>query len=244
MKERRQRRRRSSRKLRFAADVFLTLVVLLVIFFAGGLPDLGDETEHFRKAERANLMGPSVILDRFDVPETWMQNGYRRLLIGDTGEAILLYPIHPHGGASLVRREKTDGILLTPAPGLGILQRGGVLPLFLFADDPGAVKAEVTLHLSDTLELELSQVRGPDAPPEERNEDTREAFFLFVLPVPEDPRSELGDRLQMLSETNLYRGGSRHGFPAEIRLYDASGALLETREYIIRSRAADAAART
>ena len=111
-----------------------------------------------------------------------------------------------------------------------------VIPMLLLADDPAAVKAEVTLRLSDTVELDLSQVRGPDTPPEERNEWTRERLFLFCIPVPKNSWSEKTTRLQQLWETSAYSGASQAEFPAEIRLYDASGRLLEEREYVIRSR--------
>ena len=231
--------RRIPRKLRFFLDISLTLLLLLAIAAVVGIPTVGDEAR-FRRIEKAGLAGPSEILDLISVSGEWSCGGYDRLLLADAGEEILFYPYFEHGYGTLYRREKTDGILMTPAPNLGILQRGGVLPLFLFVDNPAAVKAEVTLHLSNTREIELQQARGPDTPPEERNKDTRAAHFQFILPVPENPRSAIGHRLQMLSETNHSGVSSRHVFPAVIRLHDASGTLLETREYVIRSRAMDA----
>ena len=244
MKKRKRLFDRIPRKPRFFLDAFLTLAILFVIVSAVGLPDFGDEEDHFRRLEKANLAGPSVILDRMDVQPEWpWEMGYHRLIIGDAGEEILFgISAYKRNYMLLQRREKIDGLLLVPLPSnqmhdlYGSDGTGKVLPLFLFADDPAAVKAEVTLRLSDTLEIELSQVRGPDAPPEERDDCTRDGYFWFNIPLPGNHRSEKADLLGDLYETNAISWPPNLAFPARIRLYDAAGELLETREYLIRGR--------
>ena len=248
MKKRKRFPDRIPRKLRFFLDGFLTLAILFVIISAVGFPDFGDAEDHFRRLEKANLAGPSEILDRMDAQKEWPWDmSYHRLIIGDAGEEILFgISMYERNYMVLQRREKIDGLLLVPLPSNHVLDlygddgAGKVLPLFLFADDPAAVKAEVTLHLSDTAEIELSQVRGPDAPPEERDGCTRNGYFLFNIPLPEDHRAEKADLLGDLFETNAINSPTNLEYPAAIRLYDAAGNLLETREYIIRSRAMDA----
>ena len=239
---------RIPRKLRFFLDVFLTLAILFVIVSAVGLPDLSSEEQRFRRLEKANLAGPSVILDRIDVPEEWPVAMYYRLILGDAGEEILFCMKYNEKYGVLQRREKTDGLLLAPVPTGSVTDvysgKNPVLPLFLFVDDPAAVKAEVTLHLSDTVEIELSQVRGPDAPPEERDAYTRDGYFWFNIPLPKNRWSEKADLLGDLFETNECYSPPVLEFPADIRLYDASGALLEERTTFVRSRAMDARANT
>ena len=235
--------RRFSRKHRFFLDASLTLLLLLAVVAVVGIPAAGDEAR-FRREEKANLAGPSEILDLFPVPEEWAGVRYDRLLIADAGEEILFYPIYENGYGTLCRREKTDGLLLVPAPttymGMGSVT---VLPLFLFADEPAAVKAEVQLRLSDNVIIDLSQVRGADAA-EERDEYTRERFYWFNVPMPKNRWSEKYDLLSLLWETNAFRSTAAGEYPATIRLYDADGKLLETKEYVIRSRAMDAQGRT
>ena len=231
--------RRITRKHRFCLDVSLTLLLLLAVIATVGIPAVGDEAR-FRRAEKAGLAGPSEILDLFPVPEEWRGVRYDRLLIADAGDEILFYPFYEHGYGALCRREKTDGLLLVPAPTTTMgTDSGTVLPLFLFVDEPAAVRAEVTLHLSNTVEIELSQVRGTDAA-EEPDEYTRDGFFRFNIPMPENQWSRKYDLLCLLWETNAFRSTAAGEYPAHIRLYDAAGNLLETREYVIRSRAMDA----
>ena len=62
--------RKIPRQLRFALDALLVLALLTAVYVAMGCPILG-ETALFRRAEKANLMGPSKIIDRLDVPKDW-----------------------------------------------------------------------------------------------------------------------------------------------------------------------------
>ncbi|MBR5702065.1 MAG: hypothetical protein IKX47_06320 [Oscillospiraceae bacterium] len=234
-------RKQISRKLRFFLDALLTLILLLAVFTAVSGRMTYREDTRFRLAEKADLAGPSNIIDRIDVPEEWTV-GYDRMLIGDDGEEILFYAVYSKASAGsgvLRRREKTDGILLTPLYDVREIsnstrRRDAVLPLFLFADDPQAARAEVEIRLSDTYKLELTQVRGKAGP----GEDFRENFFLFRIPMPVSRGSTQAMLLQDLADTNQDYPGSAE-FPAVIRLYDNEGNLLETRDYTIRSRSAD-----
>ena len=245
MKRLMRRRKRVPRKLRFFLDVFLTLALLFVFLLTREIPAVRDDTR-FRREEKANLAGPSEILDLFHTPAEWAVVGYARLLVADAGDEILFCPLYTNfnGYGTLYRREKTDGILLTTPPAfmLGSWDLS-VAPLFLFADDPAAVRAEVQLRLSEDFVLELSQVRGADAPDEERDQHTRERFFWFDIPMPENSRSKQRALLRDLWDTNSYTANSAAEFPATIRLYDKAGDLLEEREYVVRSRAMETAAR-
>ncbi len=253
--------RRIPKPLRILFDLLLAALLFFAWFVARGGPRYGEE-ERFRRAEKANLVGPSVILDKLYVQGDWIPTGYERLLIGDAGDEILFFATQ-NGRASryggLTRREKTEGLLLTTAPQLYTILSAlsplpsswygenvpvWVIPLFLFVDEPAAVRAEVELQLTEDWEVTLSQYRGTGAPEEERGWTVREKYFLFSLPIPPETwdSPEKPDALNALLWTNdptTVRGGE---FPAVIRLYDAEGRLLETRDYVIRSRAAEARA--
>ncbi len=240
--------------LRFLFDLLLAAVLFFAWFVARGGPRFGEETR-FRQAEKANLVGPSTLLDKMYVQPDWVGSAayYNRLLIGDAGDEILFYTLingqrHSNMDGVLVRREKTAGILLTPLPGSiptlsEVTGEEPSIPLFLFVDEPAAVRAEVELHLTEDWEVTLSQYRGTGAPEEQQGWGIREHYFLLRLPVPskvwDSPEKE--EALRRMSWTNApstVRGG---GFPATIRLYDGEGRLIETRDYVIRSRVAESA---
>lgn len=229
------------RKLRFFADALLALVLLFAVYVALDCPTPGMEETRFRRAERANLVGPSRLLDRLDVPRVWVDVGYDRLLIGDDGEKILFYTYSKdqngrYTRGTLWRREKTDGILLTPAPrtltvwgtGRSSLEVEMVLPIFLFADDPEAARAEVSICLSETYAVTMTRER--------RGKNS--GYFRFDLPLTSENWQRDGEILEDLSATNMSFWQTSRQYPATIRLYDASGTLLETRDYLIRSREA------
>ena len=254
--------RRIPKPLRIFFDLLLAALLFFAWFIARGGPRYGEE-ERFRRAEKANLVGPSVILDKMYVQGDWIPTGYTRLLIGDAGDEILFFAAKD-GRASrygvLTRREKTEGILLTTVPQMHTILTTlsslpsswygedvpvWVIPLFLFVDEPAAVRAEVELQLTEDREVTLSQYRGTGAPEEERDWSVREKYFLFSLPIPPETwdSPDAPDAFNALLWTNdptLTAGGRE--FPAVIRLYDAEDRLLETRDYVIRSRAADARA--
>ena len=64
----REKGRPGLRKLRFFLDVLLTLLLLLAVAAALSSRVSGEEAR-FRRAEKADLAGPSEIIGRFDVPE-------------------------------------------------------------------------------------------------------------------------------------------------------------------------------
>ena len=233
-----ERRKPGRRKLRFFLDALLTLALLLAVFAALSSRVRGEEAR-FRRAERADLAGPSEIIARLDVPEDWPVR-YDRLLLGDDGEEIFFYLLREGGSEMLYRREKTGGMLLTPVPCWNPLEpapwRGEepCLPLLLFTEVPAA-RAEVRLRLSETCELELASEAG-ETGAEDGPERAR--FFLFRIPVPKNARLRKTELLRELLETNAVSSPGQGEFPATIRLYDEMNDLLETREFIVRSRSA------
>ena len=234
----RQPRKRMPRWLRFALDALLALVLLLAAYVSLGCPFRG-ETAAFRSAEKANLVGPSEIIDRMDIRKDWLYARWDRLLIGDDGEEVLFWFSRRSPDTEVLRRcEKTEGMLLLPLPGCNVLtasnlQRDMAVPLFLFADDPAAVKATVCIRLSETDELTLTQVRGELAS-QTGDADSREGYFLFSIPVTRESWTlNRGVQVRTLLWAYAYPPYRPAGIPVTIRLYDGEDRLLETREWTL-----------
>ena len=225
---------RIPRRLRIAVDLALAMALLLAGYIAAGCPAFGDENE-FRRAEKAGMVGPSTLLDWVAVQRGWPSVGYDRILIGDDGDAILFYTYTVGRGTSslegrLLRREKTEGLLLTPLPcvSANLWQSTEVLPLFLFADDPNAVKATVRLQLTPEETVTLTQARRAS----EGDESNLPGFFYFQLPVTAANRETLESLMSCASTFADYG----EDFPAAILLYDAGDRLIARRDYVIRPR--------
>lgn len=225
------------RKLRFCLDALLALALLFAAYVALGCPPRG-EIVLFRRAEKADLVGPSEIIERMDVRSDWFYTPGTRLLIGDDGEEILLW-FYRAGNGTFIRCAKTEGLLLLPMPHRPVIdtrppEKDLVEPLFLFADDPAAVKAAVHIQMSETEELTLTQVRGALAQTEAGDEYSRERFFLFRIPVERKSWSlNRGALLRDMLYCYEYSPFRTVGYPATIYLYDAEGRLLETREWTL-----------
>ena len=240
-------------KARAVVNLVLAAALLLACYYASDCPVPG-EVAAFRRAEKVAMVGPSVLLDRLNMRSDWPDTGYHVLRIGDDGDEILFYSIRimqaSHGGRflsdSLVCREKTDGILLTTLPTRLVSPFSAVspnsVPLLLFVDDPAAVRAVITITLSDGKELTMSQVRGESSAAlfgeDERIAGcVRERFFLFEHRL---TPGEWDSDWSRLMETNAGYAWGDQEWPAVIELYDAGNQLLRTVDYTIRSRAGDA----
>ena len=227
---------RVPRPLRFAADAFLVLALLLAWYVSAGCPSLGGKTAEFRRAEKAGMAGPSEILGRVGVYANWPSVGYERLIIGDDGDAILFYTYgterYSASRGTLYRREKTEGLLLTTlpaaAPRLPKIEHPAV-PLFLFADDPAALRAEVDLLLPSGKTETLSAARGGLS----GSGRAGAGFFLFEFPVTAANRDTAESLMYCFSAAADL--GDVH--PAVIRLYDGEGKLLCERDYVVQARA-------
>ena len=121
MKKLRQILDRIPRPARVMIDLLLAALLLFCRAVVREFPFSGEEG-YFRRAEQAAMVGPSVLIDRMFIHSEWPPVSYNRLLIGDDGDTILFFSTHNGQRIStsmsnvLIRREKTDGILLTTLP--------------------------------------------------------------------------------------------------------------------------------
>ena len=227
---------RIPRPLRFAFDLMLILALLVAWYVSAGCPALGGKTAEFRRAEKAGMVGPSKILCWVPVQSNWPSVGYERLLLADDGDAVLFYACDTErysvSRGTLYRREKTDRLLLTTlpavAPRLPKIEYPAV-PLFLFADDSAALRAEVDLRYPSGKTETLTAARVVLGEGDRRAE-TR--FFVFKLPVTAANR-DTAEALMYCGTRSADLGGQH---PAVIRLYDADDRLLLERDYVVQTR--------
>lgn len=253
MRKLRRALERIPRIARIGIDLLLSAVLLLGWYVASDCPLWGEEAA-FRRAEKAALVGPSVPLDRLSMRSDWPDTGYNVFRIGDDGDEILFYSIRIMQASrvgrflsdSLVCREKTDGILLTVPPTRFLSPFSAVspnsVPLLLFVDDPAAVRAVITITLSDGKELTMSQVRGEGSAALFGEDEwiagcVRERFFLFEHRL---TSGEWDSDWIELMETNAGYPSVNQQWSAVIELYDKDNQLIRTVDYMIRSRAGDA----
>ena len=79
---------RIPRPARVLLDLILTALLLFFCYLAAGAPPLSEESA-FRRAEKANLVGPASVLDIVTLPSDWVPAGYQKLLVADAGDEIL-----------------------------------------------------------------------------------------------------------------------------------------------------------
>lgn len=226
-----------------ALDLLLAALLLFAWYIARGAPPFGEEAA-FRRAEKAAMLGPSELIDRYFTESGWplLPGSYNLTLLGDAGDAIYFYTYVVGQGTSdmdgvLTRREKTDGLLLTTIPShaapMAVFDETEelTLPLLLFVDDPAVVLAEVTLSLPNGETWTVTQRRGDakDLAPTEG--PIKEHYFRFLL---HGGAEDWRDWMYELLATNNPHSVTTAPFPATIRLCDAQGRLLRELDYTIR----------
>ena len=217
----------------------IALVVFLWYVFEGA-PALNLETA-FRRAEKAELVGPSEILDVIPVS----LGSYNRLLIAEDAEAVILYThlvsqntVSSMSGR-LVYQEKTGEVTVVPAPAHGLMlsEETAQLPVVVVTSLPQAVRAQLDLELKES-DWEESPGSVHISLTAEREEA---GYFLFtVSPTGQLPTDREVSLINELGQTSLKEyAGIGVAFPATVRLYGADGQLLHTQSLVIRSRAGD-----
>ena len=214
---------RKKKVLLYSIGILISAVLLYS--FIGAPADLEQE---FRRAEKANLVGPGKILG--SIPA---YGAYSQLLIADDGEGIILYPYGSrYDQASDLRyREKTGNITLFTEPQALTYDwervRDFSMTIGIVDAYPQAVRAELTF----TLQYRLND----DDPVYEKTytlESHREipGLFAFQLAVLDD--NGLGvkgwalEMLMSLTDDHSFRHYYDSVVPVTVRLYDQEDTML------------------
>ena len=144
---------RIPRPVRACICTILAIVLMLSYYVMLGCPTLTMKQE-FRRAERAHMVGPSQIVDTLQERQ---YDEFSKLFVGETEENILFFGKYFTNSSQkgwldqyayrFYCLPKTGGITVAPAPNVyGMFwDFGGVmLPVYVFADDGNAVRAELS----------------------------------------------------------------------------------------------------
>lgn len=139
------------RPCRALFNLVLILAVATVFYVSIGSPPFSP-AHQFRRAERANLVGPSRILFN----EKLTDNDYDHLIVAETKQGIITFAADETLPSSFNYFKKTGDITVISAPKFlmlwGLDNMPVNLPVFVIDDHSEAVRAELELFISGTLE--------------------------------------------------------------------------------------------
>lgn len=240
------------RPTRVIINILAIILVASAFYVSIGAPTLTEE-QAFRREERANLVGPSTILFHEKV-ENYR---YGTLILGETKHGVITWVDDSWNGFNY--HEKTGDITVVTAPStwfdFGMENWEVALPVFVVDDYPEAVQAVLELNIQGVFvhnlngkrleepldhHFTLSSHRGDDG------------FFYFPLSLPyldafDDQGNETGAThgvdgyaLDALADTftnamTAVNPQSNVSVTATVELFDESGALLVTRDLVLRS---------
>lgn len=252
---------RIPRKCRVVLNILGILILLFAIYTLIGSPAFTAE-QRFRRAEKANLIGPAQIIEIVDT-----KNGiYNHLVVADDGDAIVFYTFSNFADSwgRIYYREKTGPITVLAAP--NFLHAGSSkyeidLPVFIFHEYPEAFRAELELTLGEGLEITEPQWKQGEQVVIGTFEKSYlleshsqiEGYFRFNLHAQSEdwyvdeygmdhgnPLDSEGEALELFSwmMTN-YSTYADEYIPATVRLYDAENNLIVEQDLTIRSAAGE-----
>lgn len=214
----------------------ILLCLLLIYAFAGG--PVFSIRQAFRRAEKANFVGPSKIL----AVEQMEDMDYDRLVLADAGEGVILYAYDGIGSENteFIYLKKSGEMTVAVAPGDDLLWYSTQvsLPVFLFVNNPRAVRAEMDLTLH-------GQYMGESFEKTYYLESQRENQGYFRFSLRARRGGSLGAEGYALYTLRNITGYSMAdtsdvAFPATIRLYDGIGKMIQEENIVIFSAAVNA----
>ncbi len=203
-------------KIRTIVNLFAIGLCLVLIYIFLGSPVLTEEAA-YRRAEKANLVGPGEILAVI-APEGQV---YSHLILAKDETGVMLYAWDwwNREEREFVYREAEGDMTLAAAPGREYfwLQSHGVLPVYLFDSCSEAVRAELTLTIRGEFEGEAYE--NTYSLTAEREEA---GFFAFTI-LADDCQGPEGHGLFQLrcATGNSAADLSGTEIQADVRLYDA-----------------------
>lgn len=252
---------RIPRKTRVCVNILAILLLLVAVYIFLGCPAFSPE-HHFRRLEKANLVGPAEIIEIVELP-----NGvYDQMIVADDGDAVILYcyslPSYRWDWGTFVYREKTAPITVLAMPGrhFGFIGQSADLPVLLLHDEPRAVRAELELTLGKNFGIQETVWESGGNVSRRDFEKTYfleaesdiSGYFRFNIHAETDGSDPLqtveetveGRALKLFSRMFVENGMYLEEYvPATVRLYDSDGQLIAEESLTIRSPAGEKYAR-
>ena len=246
------------RKIRVFVNIIAIILLISAAYILLGCPAL-TPTQAFRRVEKSNLVGPAGIVEIIDLP-----NGLDdHVLVADDGDGAVLFMYSDFDfrwQSYFLYREKSEGITVLPVPnhthfGADLYELD--MPILVFHDHPGAVRAELELVIDEGVGVpETKWEEGGEVHVEYfekiyRMESTSDidGYFRFNLHTESDdwyvdeygqnrgtPLGNEGLALQTLCRMMCeFRSYLQEYVTATVRLYDAENRLIAEETVIIRS---------
>lgn len=235
------------------ACIYAAFVILLAItyYIATGCPTLTFRQE-FRRAEKANLVGPSKIVDRLDGDD---YHEYDDMLVGETEHGVCFLGRIEYYRQNIFEkrsfgyhfnyREKTGDITVVTAPNFwgwhwAFDDWGYSLPVYIFTEHHDAVSATIKLTVVGSTTQTIN-----NAPV---NIEFSEVFITSATKLKTDvlrgfvesSGGSSNTALAVLSKVFTNNGFKepdqlRMEVPCTVELFDAEGNLIVCQEMILRT---------
>ena len=142
------------RKVRILINSLALVLLISAAYILLGCPSL-TPTQQFRRLEKANLVGPARIIEKDEL----LNGGYDHFIVAEDNDGVIVYLYDDFEyrwdwGGYFLYREKSGGITVLPAPThtyFGADEFIIDLPILVFHDHPGAVRAELDLIIDDGM---------------------------------------------------------------------------------------------
>lgn len=240
------------RPVRAGLNLLIILLLAVAFYVSIGAPTL-TKVQAFRRAERANLVGPSDILLETELEHYF----YSYLVLAETDEGVITYVSDNVWGPDINYHEKTGDITLVTAPknpfDYGSLNWQVSFPVFVVDDYPQAVRAEVDLDIVGTYNHNLNGENLQEPLNHHytlTSQREQDGFFRFSIELPFLESSDGygndtgtthgadGYALDLLARlfTNRYttiKPTSSASVTATVRLYDETDQLIVQRDLTI-----------
>ena len=246
------------RKVRICINTLSILLLIATAYILLGCPAL-TPTQAFRRVEKSNLTGPAEIIETIDLP-----NGLDdHVLVADDGNGVVLFMYSDfefRWENYFLYHEKSQGITVLPVPnhthfGSDLYELD--MPILVFHDHPGAVRAELELVIDEGLGIpETKWEEGSEVHTEYFKKTYRmeavsyiDGYFRFNLHTESKdwyvdeygqkqgtPLGNEGLALQTLCRMMCeFRSYLQEYATATVRLYDVENHLITEETVIIRS---------
>lgn len=238
------------RPLRACLWALLAIALAVTYYISLGCPTVSMR-QQLRRAEKVYMVGPGKIVDEVVSPE---YSEFDKMLVSETDHGIIFFGRYGSDGRQGVKHkgkwayrfnyvEKTDDVTFAASP---TVYRFGVhrMPVYVFTEHKDAVIASISITISGTHSYTSNDTPVEDPFHETfTSEATRDAngFFRFDLVAdynpsynPSDLNNDASYALYCLSDIAnngpLNRDQQTMVIPVTIKLYDAQGQLILTRE--------------
>lgn len=229
---------RKTRALLYSIGVLILVVAFYIVL---GCPTL-TMMQEFRRAEKAHLVGPSTIVDTMDDSE---YHDFNKMIVGETEYGITFfgwsYKTRPNSNPFEERsyvfsyQEKTEDVTVAVAPNFWGSIWGGnsydTLPVYIFAEHPDAVRADLSLTVKGTHTVTEEGVRTETEYTEtfaEKASLVEPGIFRCNLTATTETRANAMYHLSCIVSKSGYMSADA-AISATVQLYDRSDNLILTK---------------